>query len=77
MIPANETFGGTFPFKPNFFNGNGFKMHYVDEGEGEVIIYIATLFQHFLKHIELLYPTTKVMAKVKHQKMGNILSKIM
>ena len=38
MIPANETFGGTFPFKPNFFEGNGFKMHYVDEGEGEVII---------------------------------------
>jgi len=38
MIPANETFGGTFPFKPNFFEGNGFKMHYVDEGEGDVII---------------------------------------
>ncbi|MEM6316976.1 MAG: alpha/beta fold hydrolase [Bacteroidota bacterium] len=38
MIPANETFGGTFPFQPNFFEGRGFKMHYVDEGEGDVII---------------------------------------
>ena len=38
MIPANETFNGTFPFKPNFYDGNGFKMHYVDEGEGDVII---------------------------------------
>lgn len=38
MIPANETFGGTFPFKPNFFDGRGFKMHYVDEGEGAPII---------------------------------------
>lgn len=38
MIPANETFNGTFPFKPNFFEGCGFKMHYVDEGAGEVII---------------------------------------
>jgi len=38
MIPANETFGGTFPFQPNFYEGNGFKMHYVDEGEGDVII---------------------------------------
>ena len=38
MIPANETFNGTFPFKPNFFGGQGFKMHYVDEGAGEVII---------------------------------------
>lgn len=38
MIPANETFNGTFPFKPNFFEGQGFKMHYVDEGQGEVII---------------------------------------
>ena len=38
MIPASETFNGTFPFKPKFFDGRGFKMHYVDEGEGEVII---------------------------------------
>ena len=38
MIPANETFNGTFPFKPNFYEGRGFKMHYVDEGEGEIII---------------------------------------
>lgn len=38
MIPANETFNGTFPFSPNFYEGQGFKMHYVDEGEGEVII---------------------------------------
>ena len=38
MISPNETFNGTFPFKPNFFDGNGFNMHYVDEGEGEPII---------------------------------------
>lgn len=38
MIAANETFGGTFPFQPNFFDGQGFKMHYVDEGEGEPIL---------------------------------------
>ncbi len=38
MIPAMETFGGTFPFKPNFYEGRGFKMHYVDEGAGEPII---------------------------------------
>lgn len=42
MIPANETFNGTFPFTPNFFTGNGFKMHYVDEGSpsksGETIL---------------------------------------
>jgi len=38
MIPAGETFDGTFPFKPNFFEVNGFRMHYVDEGEGDPII---------------------------------------
>ena len=38
MIAPNETFNGTYPFKPNFFDGQGFKMHYVDEGEGEPII---------------------------------------
>jgi len=40
MIPANETFGGTFPFKPHFFEGRGFRMHYVDEGSGDPIICI-------------------------------------
>ena len=32
MINHDETFNGTWPFKPNFFNGNGFKQHYIDEG---------------------------------------------
>jgi haloalkane dehalogenase len=32
MINYDETFRGTWPFKPNFFNGNGFKQHYIDEG---------------------------------------------
>ena len=32
MIKATETFGGTWPFIPNFFDGNGFLQHYVDEG---------------------------------------------
>lgn len=38
MIHPEETFNGTFPFAPNFFDGQGFKMHYVDEGEGEPIL---------------------------------------
>ena len=33
MIEANETFEGSWPFQPRFFNGNGFAMHYVDEGD--------------------------------------------
>ncbi len=32
MIKESETFEGTWPFLPNFFDGNGFLMHYVDEG---------------------------------------------
>ncbi len=38
MIPAVETFDGTWPFAPNFFDGAGFRQHYVDEGEGEPIV---------------------------------------
>jgi haloalkane dehalogenase len=34
----NETFGGTFPFKPHFKMINGFRMHYVDEGKGEPVV---------------------------------------
>ena len=32
MISADETFKGTWPFAPKYFNGNGFQQHYVDEG---------------------------------------------
>jgi haloalkane dehalogenase len=38
MIPAGETFNGSFPFKPHFCEAAGFRMHYVDEGQGEPII---------------------------------------
>ncbi len=38
MISADETFNGTFPLEPHFSEANGFKMHYVDEGQGEPII---------------------------------------
>lgn len=40
MIPADETFDGTWPFKPNFSEAAGFRQHYVDEGprDGEVIV---------------------------------------
>ena len=38
MIPAEETFDGTFPFQPRYSTAPGFRMHYVDEGEGEPII---------------------------------------
>ena len=32
MIPADETFDGTWPYTPHFFDEAGFRMHYVDEG---------------------------------------------
>ena len=38
MISADETFGGTFPFTPHFSTAAGFRMHYVDEGNGEPIV---------------------------------------
>lgn len=37
-IPADETFDGTFPFAPHFSTRAGFRMHYVDEGEGQPIV---------------------------------------
>jgi pimeloyl-ACP methyl ester carboxylesterase len=35
MIPADETFDGTWPFAPHYFEGRGFKQHYVDEGRSD------------------------------------------
>jgi hypothetical protein len=30
MIPADETFDGTWPYAPHFFDGNGFRQHDID-----------------------------------------------
>lgn len=38
MIAADETFDGTWPFRPHFHDGAGFRMHYVDEGGGDPIV---------------------------------------
>ena len=32
MIEPDETLDGTWPYRPSFFEGNGFRMHYIDEG---------------------------------------------
>lgn len=32
MIPADETFEGTWPWAARYFDGRGFRQHYVDEG---------------------------------------------
>ena len=31
---TNETFGGTWPYQPRFFEHEGVRLHYVDEGAG-------------------------------------------
>ena len=40
MIPAQETFDGTWPFEAKFSTAAGFRQHYIDEGprDGEVVI---------------------------------------
>ena len=38
MIHADETYDGTWPYAPRFFDGCGFRQHYVDEGEGDPIV---------------------------------------
>jgi haloalkane dehalogenase len=40
MIPADETFEGTFPFPANFTKRPGFAMHYLDEGSGEPVVLV-------------------------------------
>jgi len=66
MIEANETFDGTWPFKANYSVVNGFKQHYVDEGEGEVVICLhgeptwGYLYRHFIpalsEHYRVIVP---------------------
>lgn len=51
----NETFEGTFPFKPHYREINGFQTHYIDEGKGEPIVCLhgqptwSYLYRNFVK----------------------------
>ena len=66
MIEADETFEGTWPFAPHFYEGNGFRMHYVDEGEGDAIVCLhgeptwGYLYRNFIprlvKHGRVIVP---------------------
>ena len=54
MIPADETFDGTWPFAPRFHDGAGFRQHYVDEGAGRPVILLhgqptwGYIYRHFI-----------------------------
>ena len=65
MIPAEETFDGTWPYSPHFFNGNGFRQHYVDVGasngeDGDVIVCLhgeptwAYIYRNFIPRFSKL-----------------------
>jgi len=34
----DETFGGSYTFAPRFLDAGGFRMHYIDEGDGEPVL---------------------------------------
>ncbi|MHA1378790.1 MAG: alpha/beta fold hydrolase [Candidatus Helarchaeota archaeon] len=57
----NETFNGTFPFKPHVKEINGFQMHYADEGSGEPIVCVhgeptwGYLYRKFINELSKSY----------------------
>lgn len=40
MHTQDETFAGSFPFVPHYYNTNGFDMHFVDDGRGEPVVLV-------------------------------------
>src|SRR5689334_18195499 len=54
MIATNETFNGSFPFTPHFTQAPGFRMHYIDEGQGSLVLCLhgeptwGYLFRHLI-----------------------------
>lgn len=50
-----ETFGGAFPFAPHYLEVAHCRMHYIDEGEGEPVVFIhgdptwSYLYRNFIK----------------------------
>lgn len=54
-VPAAETFDGTWPFEANYTQAPGFRMHYVDEGNGRETLLLlhgeptwGYLFRHLI-----------------------------
>jgi len=37
-VASEDTFGGTWPFTARYTDAPGFRMHYVDEGEGDLLL---------------------------------------
>ena len=65
MIDANETFSGTWPYEPRFFDGSGFRQHYVDEGNGDEVFVclhgdLDTAHAHLEKQLDR--PTDRIAA---------------
>jgi len=61
----DKTFNGTYPFKPRYEMINGFKMHYVDEGNGEPIVCVhgmPTWGYLYRKFINQLSSTNRMVA---------------
>jgi len=60
MIPEHEDFDGTWPFAPHYYDGNGFRMHYVDEGAGDPIVALhgeptwGYLYRNFIPRLSKL-----------------------
>ena len=60
-IEAHENFNGTWPYQPQFNTAAGFHMHYVDEGEGEIILALhgeptwGYLFRHLIDALRSEY----------------------
>jgi cis-3-alkyl-4-acyloxetan-2-one decarboxylase len=63
VIPANETFSGTFPYEPRFSQAAGFRMHYVDTGPQDAPVVLCVhgeptwgyLFRHLIPTLEERY----------------------
>ncbi len=60
-VPSQETFNDTWPFRAHFNEASGFRMHYVDEGKGEIVLALhgeptwGYLFRHLIKAISPEY----------------------
>lgn len=60
-VASEETFDGTWPFTARYTDAPGFRMHYVDEGVGEVLLTLhgeptwGYLFRHLIKTLSQKY----------------------
>lgn len=73
VVASGETFDGSWPFRANYYDGSGFPMHFVDEGEGSetlLLLHGEPTWGYLYRHQIPVWTTNHRVVAVDHMGFG-------